>query len=102
MYDTTTPPPYDTRFTPHPSSATEYDVDVGIDAFVDSAVESCRARGDSLDDTIDSVAALVRASAPNELAQSDPDWEARWRAYFVFYDHAVMHAIRVYVERAAT
>ena len=82
-------------------AASRYPIDESLNVFVDRAVDACRARRESLDDTIDAVAALIRPTAPNELAQSDPEWEARWRSYFAFYDHAVMHAIRAYVERDA-
>lgn len=76
-----------------------YPIDGRLDAFVDSAVDGCLARHDSLDDAIDTVAVRVRTAAPDDLEQSDPAWERRWRAYFAFYDHAIMHAIRAYVER---
>ena len=54
----------------------------------------------SLDDTIDTVSALVRTIAPMDVAPSANDWEIRWREYFGFYDHTVARAIRSYVEHA--
>ena len=77
-----------------------YAIDAHIDSVVDSTVANCWAQGESLDDTIEVVAALVRTTAPTGFAESDPEWESRWRCYFAFYDHAVMHGIRSYVERA--
>ncbi|HWH52060.1 MAG TPA: hypothetical protein VN651_11005 [Gemmatimonadaceae bacterium] len=75
-----------------------YPIDARIDAFVDSAVANYWEQGETLDDTIDLVAALVRTTAPVGLPETDPDWEVRWRTYFAFYDHAVMRGIRTYVE----
>lgn len=80
--------------------ACAYPIDARIDVLVDSTVMDCIGRTESLDDTVDVVAALVRTTAPTDLAETDPQWEERWRRYFAFYDHAVMHAIRVYVEYA--
>jgi len=80
-------------------SAQGYRIDDELDAFLDSLVVTCREHRDSLDDTVEAVGSLVRTIAPSDLAASDPDWETRWRAYFAFYDHAIMHAIREYVER---
>ena len=82
----------------HPESS--YPIDARIDEFVDSAVASCWQQGESLDATIDLVAILVRTAAPTGLAETDPEWEPRWRKYFEFYDHALMHGIRTYVERS--
>ena len=83
-------------------SAHGYQIDEALDAFLDSVVLACREHCDSLDDTVDAVGSLIRAITPADVAASDPDWEARWRAYFAFYDHAIMYAIRDYVERESS
>lgn len=84
---------------PHDDRECAYPIDARLDRLVDSTVSDCIERGDSVDETADVVAALVRTTAPSGLVESDPEWETRWRSYFAFYDHAVMHAIRSYVER---
>lgn len=77
-----------------------YRVDPAFDASIDALVRDRCDTGVSLDDTVDTVSALVRSIAPNDLAPSAMDWEDRWREYFGFYDHTVARAIRSYVEYA--
>lgn len=71
-----------------------------LDDSIDALVRDRCDTGASLDDTIDTVSALVRTIAPNDVAPSATDWEERWREYYGFYDHTVAHAIRSYVEYA--
>ena len=78
-----------------------YLADSALDASIDALVRKRHDKGASLDDTIDSVSALVRTLAPNDVAPSAMDWEDRWREYFGFYDHTVARAIRSYVEYGA-
>jgi hypothetical protein len=84
----------------HEPSARRYCADSSFDESIDALVRDGRATGASLDDTIDTVSALVRTIAPMDVAPSATDWEARWREYFGFYDHTVARAIRSYVEHA--
>lgn len=84
----------------HEPSARRYCADSTLDESIDALVRARRATGASLDDTIDTVSALVRTIAPMDVAPSATDWEVRWREYFGFYDHTVARAIRSYVEHA--
>lgn len=84
----------------HEPSARRYCPDASLDESIDALVRDGRATGASLDDTIDTVSALVRTIAPMDVAPSANDWEIRWREYFGFYDHTVARAIRSYVEYA--
>jgi hypothetical protein len=77
-----------------------YRADSAIDASIDALVRNRCNTGASLDDTVDTVSALVRSIAPNDVAPSATDWEDRWREYFGFYDHMVARTIRSYVEYA--
>lgn len=74
--------------------------DAALDESIDALVRDRRDTGASLDDTIDTVSALVQTIAPNDVAPSATDWEDRWREYFGVYDHSVARAIRSYVEYA--
>lgn len=77
-----------------------YEIDERLDDLVDLVVVARQEHGDSLDDAVDAVTSLIRTVAPTDAADSGDDWEARWRGYFAFSDHAIMRAIRTYVERA--
>jgi len=84
----------------HEPHARDYHADSTLDASIDALVRKRRDTGASLDDTIDTISALVRTIAPNDVAPSAMDWEDRWREYYGFYDHTVARAIRSYVEYA--
>ncbi len=86
---------------PQGKESARYPIDARLDEFVESIVAGCRERAETLDETTDTVAAFVRAIAPASAPDDDPDWESHWRSYFAFSDHALMHAIRAYVESAA-
>ncbi|HTI64381.1 MAG TPA: hypothetical protein VL524_12725 [Gemmatimonadaceae bacterium] len=84
----------------HEPTARRYRADSALDESIDALVRTRRDTGASLDDTVDTVSALVRTIAPNDVEPSSTDWEERWREYFGFYDHTVARAIRSYVEYA--
>lgn len=75
-----------------------YEIDTRLDEFVDTVVEASWAHHGSVDDTVAAVAELIRTTAPTDLAHTDLQWEPRWRAYFEYYDHALMRAIRSHIE----
>lgn len=84
----------------HDPRIQRYCADRAIDESIDALVRDRRDTGASLDDTVETVSALVRTIAPNDVAPSATEWEDRWREYFGFYDHTVARAIRSYVEYA--
>lgn len=82
----------------HEPRCRRYHADPALDESIDALVRDRHDTGASLDDTIETVSALVRTIAPNDVAPTETDWEDCWREYYGFYDHTVARAIRSYVE----
>lgn len=78
--------------------AHHYRANPALDESIDELVRDRRDTGASLEDAVETVSALVRTIAPNDLAPSATNWEDCWREYFGLYDHTVARAIRSYVE----
>jgi hypothetical protein len=75
-----------------------FDDDPSFNASLDASARECLATGQSLDDAVENATAIVRRLAPNHIPPSRSDWEAEWRSYFRFYDHAVARTIRAYID----